>query len=66
LKEHVASIFRVEEKAKQETRKQSSASYPFHGGFLLGLFLNPEDGSDMFLRNAGWLLSEYMALYPRR
>jgi hypothetical protein len=24
----------------------------FHAGFLLGLFLDPEDGSDMFLRNA--------------
>jgi hypothetical protein len=35
----------------------------FHGGFLLGLFFYPEDESDMFLRNVGWLS---MALYPRR
>jgi hypothetical protein len=23
----------------------------FHAGFLLGLFFNPEDGGDIFLRN---------------
>jgi hypothetical protein len=25
-----------------------------------------EDGSDMFLRNIGWLSTDYTALYPRR
>jgi hypothetical protein len=25
----------------------------FHTGFLLGLFFNPEDGGDIFLRNVG-------------
>jgi hypothetical protein len=25
----------------------------FHTGFLLGLFFDPEDGGDMFLRNVG-------------
>jgi hypothetical protein len=25
----------------------------FHAGFLLGLFFDPEDGGDMFLRNIG-------------
>jgi hypothetical protein len=25
----------------------------FHAGFLLGLFFDPEDGSDMFFRNVG-------------
>jgi hypothetical protein len=25
----------------------------FHAGFLLGVFFDPEDGSDMFLRNIG-------------
>jgi hypothetical protein len=24
-----------------------------HGGFFLGLFFDPEDGYDMFLRNVG-------------
>jgi hypothetical protein len=25
----------------------------FHAGFLLGLFFDPEDAGDMFLRNVG-------------
>jgi hypothetical protein len=25
----------------------------FHAGFLFGLFFNPEDGGDIFLRNIG-------------
>jgi hypothetical protein len=33
---------------------------------LLSLFFDPEDGDDTFLQNAGWLSSDYMALYPRR
>jgi hypothetical protein len=37
-----------------------------HAGILLGLFFNPEDGSDMFLRNVGWLSTDYTSLYPRR
>jgi hypothetical protein len=36
--EHIASIFRAT---------------CFHAGFLLGLFFDPEDGVDMFLRNVG-------------
>jgi hypothetical protein len=27
----------------------------FHAGFFLGLFFDPEDGGDMFLRNVGSL-----------
>jgi hypothetical protein len=27
----------------------------FHAGFLLGLFFDPQDGGDMFLRKVGWL-----------
>jgi hypothetical protein len=38
----------------------------FHAGFLLGLFSDPEDGGDMFLRNVGCLSTDYTALYPRR
>jgi hypothetical protein len=28
---------------------QSSACYLLHAGFFLGLFIDPEDGDDMFL-----------------
>jgi hypothetical protein len=30
------------------------------------LFFNPEDGGYLFLRNVGWLSTDYTALYPRR
>jgi hypothetical protein len=33
--------------------------------FLASIILRPEDGGDMFLRNAGWLSTDYM-LHPRR
>jgi hypothetical protein len=32
---------------------------------LLGLYFDREDGGDMFLRNFGWLSTDYMALYSR-
>jgi hypothetical protein len=38
----------------------------FHAGFLLRLFVDLEDGSEMFLRNFGRLSTSYMVLYPRR
>jgi hypothetical protein len=31
---------------------------------LLGFF-DPKDGSEIFLRNVGWLSTTYLALYPR-
>jgi hypothetical protein len=34
-----------------------------HADFLLGLVFNPEKGSDMFLRNVGWLSMYYTAFY---
>jgi hypothetical protein len=40
-----------------------SSGYFLHAGFLLGLFFGPEDGGDMFLRNVGWFLKDYMVLY---
>jgi hypothetical protein len=33
---------------------------------LLGLLINPEVNSKMFLRNFGWISTDYTALYPRR
>jgi hypothetical protein len=38
----------------------------FYAGFLLGLFFDPEDGGDMFLRNVGWLSADYTALCRKR
>jgi hypothetical protein len=38
----------------------------FQAGFSLGLFFEPEDGGDMFLRNDGLLSTDYIVLYPRR
>jgi hypothetical protein len=32
---------------------------------LRGLFFNAEDGGDVFLRNIGWLSTDYIAFYPR-
>jgi hypothetical protein len=34
----------------QETRMKAGG---IHAGFFLALFLDPEDGGDMFLRNVG-------------
>jgi hypothetical protein len=33
---------------------------------LLGLLIDHEEGSNMFLRNFGWLSTDYTALHPRR
>jgi hypothetical protein len=55
-----------EYKAKQAGGKQSSAFSLLHADFLLGLFLNPEEGGGIFLRNVGLLSTDYMALHPRR
>jgi hypothetical protein len=30
------------------------------------IFLDPEDGGDVFLRNVGWISADYAVLYPRR
>jgi hypothetical protein len=35
------------------TRRLQPACYLLHVDFLIGLFFDPEDGGDMFLRNVG-------------
>jgi hypothetical protein len=35
----------------------------FHSGILLGLF-DPEGGGDIFLRNVGWLSTDYKVHIP--
>jgi hypothetical protein len=44
LEEHVTPIFKV-----KEYTMQNSGYYLLHADFLLALFFDPEDGSDMFL-----------------
>jgi hypothetical protein len=33
---------------------------------LVCLIFDPEDGSDIFLRNVDWLSTDHTTLYPRR
>jgi hypothetical protein len=48
--EHVTSIFRAEDSAKQGIGTSCCLLY---ASFLLGLLFKPEDVSDVFLRNVG-------------
>jgi hypothetical protein len=48
--------------SKQMARRDTC----FHDRFLLGLFFDPEDEGHMFLRNVGWLSTDYTMLYSRR
>jgi hypothetical protein len=41
-------------------------SYLLHACFLLDLFIDSEDGGDMFIRNFNFLSTEYTELYSRR
>jgi hypothetical protein len=34
----------------------------YHPSFLLGLFFDSENGGDMFLRNVGWLSTDYATI----
>jgi hypothetical protein len=58
----------VEEYANQrESRwKAELLATCFRAGFSFGLFFDPEDGDDIFIRNVGWLLTDYRMLYARR
>jgi hypothetical protein len=46
--------------------RQSSSCHLFHACFLLDLLFNIKYGGAMFLRNVGWLFTDYMALFLRR
>jgi hypothetical protein len=49
----VASIFKVQEKAKDETSMKSLLATCFPAGLLLGLLFYTEEGGEVFLRNVG-------------
>jgi hypothetical protein len=62
--EHDVYIFRVEGKTNQEI------SYLHHAGLLLHLFLDPEDGGEVYIRSVVWfckglhgVISQYMELF---
>jgi hypothetical protein len=42
----------------------SCTCYLLHAGILLGFFYFPADWGEIFLRNVGWLSTDYMELYP--
>jgi hypothetical protein len=43
-----------------------SACYLILAGFLFGLWFDPENGSNMFIRNVGYFSTDYTTLYFRR
>jgi hypothetical protein len=59
--EHVASIFKVEEKAKREETSVKSG-----GKTQVACLVDSKDLGDMFFRNVGWFSTNYTPLYPRR
>jgi hypothetical protein len=38
----------------------------FHAGFFLGIFFNPKDGNDMFIRNVGWIFNGLHSVISQR
>jgi hypothetical protein len=46
-------------------KQAAKQSYRLYAGFLLGLFFDPEDVSNMFLQNIGLLSADYMLLHYR-
>jgi hypothetical protein len=46
--------------------QSSSTLCLFHAGLLLGLLFNAEDGGDMFLRNIGWLSTNYNGIISQK
>jgi hypothetical protein len=61
--EHVASIFRVGEKGKQETSVKEAAKRALDSCFLYSSTF--KIGGDMFIRIVDSILTEYTVLYPR-
>jgi hypothetical protein len=43
-----------------QARNQREASSKLHAGLLLGLFFDPDEGSNMFIWNVGWLSVDFV------
>jgi hypothetical protein len=53
--------------SKNKPRKTSEwKQAASRGGILVGVSLDPEHGGDMFLRNVGWLWTDYTTLCLKR
>jgi hypothetical protein len=64
LEELIAYIFRNEGYAKQEAREQAE-EIVLASCSLLGISFDPEEGGNMFLRNIGKIIPQYMASNPK-
>jgi hypothetical protein len=64
--QHQGSVRSIPLYERKERESRDLLATCFHAGFLIGLFFDPGDGGDMFLRNIGWLSTDYTTLYPRR
>jgi hypothetical protein len=53
-------------KPSKRDHHESNICCLFQAGLLPGLFFDPEDGGDKFLRNVGWLSPNYIVLCLRR
>jgi hypothetical protein len=53
-------------KSKETSIKQVAQKVLLHAGFFFGLYSDPEDGGNMFLRNICWLSVDCMVLNPRK
>jgi hypothetical protein len=62
--EHIAFVIRVEERDEQKSTVKAGGQQRL-AGFLLGLFFDPEDGGNMFLRNVYLFSTDYTAFNPR-
>jgi hypothetical protein len=57
--------YHIQGRRISRARNQRESSGKQKAWYLARLFFDPEDGSNMLLQNAGWLSTDYTALYIR-